>query len=180
MSEPDSLAGAKNKAPKETVTVFHLEMTSPDQHRKKSQLPELTVTEARLKQARVNRFLYQFVGENWHWHEKRSWSDQQWLDYAENKNLRTWIAYNSGSIAGYYELQLQPEATVELMYFGLGPASIGKGFGGALLSHAIGSAWGWDNPERVWVHTCSLDHEHALSNYQARGFEIFKREIVVD
>ncbi|MBD0389968.1 MAG: GNAT family N-acetyltransferase, partial [Nostoc sp. C3-bin3] len=30
---------------------------------------------------------------------------------------------------------------------------------------------------RVWVHTCSLDSSHALANYQARGFQLYKEEI---
>ncbi|SVD26411.1 uncharacterized protein METZ01_LOCUS379265, partial [marine metagenome] len=30
--------------------------------------------------------------------------------------------------------------------------------------------------ERVWVHTCSLDHENAISNYKARGMRVFKNE----
>ena len=29
---------------------------------------------------------------------------------------------------------------------------------------------------RDWVHTCSLDHPQALSNYQARGFRIYRTE----
>ena len=32
------------------------------------------------------------------------------------------------------------------------------------------------NPHRMWVHTCSLDHKHALQNYKSKGFEIFKEE----
>ena len=28
----------------------------------------------------------------------------------------------------------------------------------------------------MWVHTCSLDHKHALQNYKSKGFEIFKEE----
>jgi hypothetical protein len=31
---------------------------------------------------------------------------------------------------------------------------------------------------RVWVHTCSLDHKNALSNYIARGMKIFKTETI--
>ena len=34
------------------------------------------------------------------------------------------------------------------------------------------------NISRVWVHTCSLDHENALNNYIARGMKIFKTEII--
>jgi hypothetical protein len=32
------------------------------------------------------------------------------------------------------------------------------------------------NPNRMWVHTCSLDHKNALLNYKSKGFEIFKEE----
>ena len=63
------------------------------------------------------------------------------------------------------------------MYFGLGVRFIGKGMGGYLLSQAIEKAWSLENTQRVWVHTCSLDHPSALKNYQARGFSIFKTEI---
>ena len=31
---------------------------------------------------------------------------------------------------------------------------------------------------RVWVHTCSLDHKNALNNYISRGMKIFKTEIL--
>ena len=34
------------------------------------------------------------------------------------------------------------------------------------------------NVNRVWLHTCSLDHKNALNNYVARGMKIFKSEIV--
>ena len=170
---------------KKEITIFHLHMTSPAQHLRKVQPAELVINEAKLKQAKVNRFLYKFIGESWYWLDKISWTDQQWIEYAEHENLRTWIAYTSGSIAGYYELQLQDEETVELKYFGLGPASIGKGFGGAMLSHAIDSAWRWGNEtwgntQRVWVNTCTLDHQHALTNYRSRGFTVFKEENVID
>ena len=33
-------------------------------------------------------------------------------------------------------------------------------------------------PKRVWLHTCSLDHENALRNYISRGMKIFKKESV--
>ena len=44
-----------------------------------------------------------------------------------------------------------------------------------LLNHAIASA-SRKNLNRMWVHTCSLDHKYALQNYKSRGFEIFKEE----
>ena len=32
--------------------------------------------------------------------------------------------------------------------------------------------------DKIWVHTCSLDHKNALKNYQSRGMKIFKSEII--
>jgi len=32
--------------------------------------------------------------------------------------------------------------------------------------------------ERIWVHTCSLDHQNAILNYKARGMKIFKTEVL--
>jgi len=31
-----------------------------------------------------------------------------------------------------------------------------------------------DSVERVWLHTCTLDGPHALTNYHARGFVPYK------
>ena len=46
-----------------------------------------------------------------------------------------------------------------------------------LLSQAIKKSFN-KNVNRVWLHTCSLDHKNALNNYIARGMKIFKSEIV--
>lgn len=158
----------------EEVTTWYLEILTPDELKEKEKPDGLEVIEAEVKEFRFNRYLYQLVGEEWRWFDKLSLSDDEWKDYAESDNLRTWVAYVRGSIAGYYELQKQADKNVEIAYFGLAPRFIGKGYGGYLLSHAIKSAWSWGNTSRVWVHTCTLDHEAALNNYQARGFKIYK------
>lgn len=160
------------------VTIYHLEMLSPEQLQASPEIPDLQLQECEVRQYPLNRFLYQWVGQEWEWEEKLSWSDEQWRDYAEREDLRTWLAFHKGSPAGFYELERQPGATVEIKYFGLAGPFIGKGFGGCMLSHALQSAWGWDDTRRVWVHTCSLDHPGALSNYRARGMKLFKTETV--
>ena len=159
------------------VTVHYLEMTNPAQLNAKPAVSDLSIAEAKLREFRFNRYLYQLVGDRWQWHDKLSWSDEQWQHYAHTDSLRTWVAYHQGSIAGYYELKQLSPGTIEIAYFGLAPDFIGKGFGGYLLSHAIASAWAWGEPSRVCVNTCSLDHAAALSNYQARGMRIYKTEI---
>ncbi|MDX1415122.1 MAG: GNAT family N-acetyltransferase [Candidatus Promineifilaceae bacterium] len=163
-----------------SVTTYYLEMRSPEALIGKADPGDLKIVESEVKQYQFNRFLYQLVGESWQWTDKLSWSTEEWIAYAENDNLRTWVAYHRGTPAGYYELQRQEKGDVEIAYFGLAPQFIGRGLGGFLLSEAIRSAWALDGTERVWVHTCTLDHPRALQNYQARGMEIFRLETSED
>ena len=59
----------------------------------------------------------------------------------------------------------------------LSPPFIGQVLGGHLLTVAVGEAWR-TAAKRVWLHTCTLDHPGALSNYQARGFRVFQKSTV--
>ena len=155
------------------VTTYYLEMRSPALLKAKQEAHGLQVCECEIKQFQFNRFLYQFVGAPWAWTDKLSWTDDQWRAYAEDDDLRTWVAYYRGSPAGFYELQRQDRGDVEIAYFGLATRFIGQGFGAYLLSQAIESAWAWKGTKRVWVHTCTLDHPSALLNYKSRGMEIY-------
>lgn len=158
------------------TTIYYLEMTEPEQLLAKPAVQGLAVKEAKIKEYRFNRFLYELVGEAWQWFDKKNDTDAQWQAYSEADNLRTWVAYYEGTIAGYFELQSADNGDVEIKYFGLAPAFIGKGFGGYLLSYAIQQAWVECQAKRVWVHTCSLDHPSALANYKARGMRLYKQE----
>ena len=66
---------------------------------------------------------------------------------------------------------------VEIAYFGLLEEFQNKKLGSYLLSQAIQKSFK-ENNNRVWVHTCSLDHKNALNNYLARGMKIFKTETI--
>jgi GNAT superfamily N-acetyltransferase len=184
------------------VRITHLEITSQEQWVRRARAGrEIEVCECVVKQPRFNRFLYEYVGGDWHWINRLAWSVQQWHDYAAKDNLRTFVGYRQGSIVGYYELQKQeggkdsgpptpksalgnPSQTrndafgdrgVEVCSFGLTPPFIGQGYGGPLLDTAIENAFAW-GARRVWLHTCSLDHPNALNNYLKSGFRIFKVE----
>lgn len=157
------------------ITVTYLQMTDEAQFRPKvSQDACFKVLEVTPKQWRLNRFLYELVGQPWTWHDKLSWSESQWKSYAEDDGLRTFVAYHDGVHAGYFELSFYNGET-EIAYFGLAPDFIGRGLGGPLLSRAIEEAWNM-NPCRVWVHTCTLDHPAALANYKARGMTVYRTE----
>lgn len=158
------------------ITTTYLEMNSQNEFVEKVEDIGLDVVEAEMKEFKFNRYLYSLVGAAWGWTDKLVFNDQQWEEYAESDNLRTWVTYYKGSIAGYFELRTGSNFNVEIAYFGLAPKFIGKGFGGCLLSSAIRFAWIKCNANRVWVHTCTLDHPNALKNYQARGLKVYHEE----
>lgn len=156
-----------------STTTWYLQMTDRSQFQPKFQdIPHLRIEEMLVKDFRINRFLYSLVGGDWWWTDKLPWSDEQWKTYAEDPTLKTYIVYISGTPAGYFEIQLQPNRNVELVYFGLSSLFIGKGIGGHLLSKAVETMWSFDS-QRVWVHTCNKDHPGALQNYLSRGFELY-------
>jgi GNAT superfamily N-acetyltransferase len=154
----------------------HLELTSKEQWVRRARGPgDIEIRECVVKQPRLNRFLYEYVGGDWQWVDRLAWPAQQWHDYATSDSLRTFVAYRQGAIAGYYELQRQDGDSVEIRIFGLTPEFVGRGYGGPLLDSAIENAFAW-GAARVWVHTCTYDHPNALTNYLKSGFKIFKVE----
>jgi GNAT superfamily N-acetyltransferase len=153
------------------VTTWSLQSRSIDELRRARRNADLEVRECEVSQWELNRFLYQWIGAQWRWLDKLVWSEAQWREWVESPDVRTFIAWHRGAIAGYYELHRQQDA-IEIAYFGLAGQFIGRGFGGDLLTRTIESAWSW-GAQRVWVHTCTLDHASALANYQARGLVIF-------
>ena len=79
---------------------------------------------------------------------------------------------------GYFELILHLDQNeTEIAYFGILEEYQNKKLGSFLLSSAIKNSF-MSNPNRVWVHTCSLDHKNALKNYLSRGMRIFKTESI--
>ncbi|MCA1671372.1 MAG: GNAT family N-acetyltransferase, partial [Actinobacteria bacterium] len=88
----------------------------------------------------------------------------------------SWIARVDRDVAGLVQLEIHPGPEVEISTFGLVPEFVGRGFGGHFLSLAIQLAWDITGVERVWLHTSSLDHPHALGNYRNRGFRPFRVE----
>lgn len=161
---------------RQTYTTYYLEMLQVTELKTKPLPATLQIIECEETQPEFNRFLYELVGKTWEWGDLDAWSDADWQALVEQDCHRTWVAYHRGAIAGYYELYRPDGRNTEIRYFGLAPQFLGKGFGGALLSHAIASAWQWLGTQRVWVHTCTFDHPAALGNYQARGLRLYQQE----
>ena len=124
----------------------------------------------------LNKFFYKHVGKKHRWVDRLSWPDEKWISYISNKNLETYVISVNDDLAGFFELLYNPELKeTEISYFGLLEEYIGKGIGGYALSVAIKKSF-QKNINRVWLHTCTLDHPNALKNYIARGMTVFKKE----
>ncbi|RZM82969.1 GNAT family N-acetyltransferase [Leptolyngbya iicbica] len=161
------------------LTTWYLEMRSPaDLRPKRANLSGLVVQQAAIPSPEFSRFLYTSVGGHWYWRDRLPWTYDQWLAHLNRPELETWVAYLSGTPAGYCELITQPDQRVKIEYFGLLPQFIAQGIGGHLLTCAIERAWELTH-QRVWLHTCSLDSQHAYKNYEARGFTRYKTEKTV-
>ena len=126
----------------------------------------------------LNKFFYKNVGKNHHWIDRLIWTDQQWSNYTSDNKVKTYILKNKDDLAGYFELiSHKDKKEVEIAYLGLLEEYYNKKLGSYLLSAAIRNSFS-DKIKRVWVHTCSLDHQNALNNYLSRGMKIFKKETV--
>jgi hypothetical protein len=122
------------------------------------------------------KFLYKEVGKDFFWRDRLKWSDQDWLNYINNIFFKLYILKQNNELAGYYELLYDPKIpSMEISYFGIFKEFFGKGIGGYLLTDAILNSYN-HSINKVWVHTCTLDHPNALKNYLARGMKIFKTE----
>ena len=126
----------------------------------------------------INKFFYKNIGKNHHWTDRLVWNENQWREYTVKKNVKTYILKINDDIAGYFELIIHiDQKEVEIAYLGLLEEFQNKKLGSHLLSSAIRNSF-IENPKRVWVHTCSLDHKNALNNYLSRGMKIFKKETI--
>ena len=125
----------------------------------------------------LNKFFYKNIGKSHQWVDRLIWTDQDWINYVSNKNVKTYILKEKSELAGYFELNLHKDE-VEIAYLGLLKEYHNQKLGSILLSSAIKNSFSVGNLKRVWVHTCSLDHEHALKNYLSRGMKIFKKETI--
>ncbi len=161
---------------KKIVTTYYLEMNAPHEFKPSEGYKELL----ELKPISMDLFqhwmLFVGVGLPWRWYSRLKWTPADWDEYLSKNNISTYLAFGKTSLVGYFELFSGENNAVEIRFFGLFPSSIGKGFGGALLSHALDMAWS-SGAEKVWLHTCTSDHEAALSNYMARGFKLVKETV---
>ncbi len=163
-----------------------LELTIPGGFRPAfGDFPDITIRRVSSPEATpaLYRSCYRGVGEAFHWRDRWNWTDEQIRAHLVDPATALYVATRSGergtALVGWYELRrVAEDDSVEIAYFGLVPAELGRGLGKHLLSSAVRDAWAQDPaPQRVWLHTCTLDHPNALPNYTARGFVPYRTEV---
>ena len=126
----------------------------------------------------LNKFFYKNIGKKHKWVDRLIWTEEQWIDYLSSKNVKTFVLKYKEDLVGFFELIYhQDKKEVEIAYLGILEEYHNKKLGSYLLSEAIKESFK-NKVNRVWVHTCTLDHKNALKNYISRGMKIFKTETI--
>lgn len=159
--------------------VTYLEMTAPDQLRPAAPAEGLEiarVTDPGRHAGRI-RDLHDAIATPHHW-SSLDRSPDGWKRLLGEPRFVHWIASVDGRDVGWAHLVSHDDGSVEIGSFGLRPDAVGRGYGGAFLTELVGEAWELPGgAARVWLHTSSWDHPHALANYRARGFAVSRLEL---
>ena len=161
------------------VDRYYLEINS-FQNLKQVECPNMNLTLERVNppNIEINKFFYKNIGKKHRWVDRLVWDNLKWISYLENKNVHTYVLKLNNDLIGYFEaIKDQKNKDTEIAYFGILEEFIGKKIGAYLLSEAIKVCFKLSS-DRVWVHTCTLDHKNALNNYLNRGMRIFKQETI--
>lgn len=120
------------------------------------------------------RRLYDGVGHDYVWWLRRTLSDAELDEVLAEPTLSIHVLHDAaGAELGFYELDRRPRGVINLAYFGLMPAAIGRGIGMGFLHHAIATAWR-EGCSMLTVNTCTADHPRALPNYLKAGFQVLR------
>lgn len=123
------------------------------------------------------RLLYRRVGEPWLWFSRLVMDDNALCAIIHDPAVEIFAVVDPKGIElGLLELDFRQNAACEIAFLGLVPTLTGKGMGGWLMAQALALAWR-AGVERVWLHSCTLDHPRALGFYLAQGFVPTGREI---
>lgn len=123
------------------------------------------------------RQLFTRIGARWLWFSRLAMSDEALAKIIHTPETELYVAIDRRGIeVGMLELNFLQPATCEIAYFGLIPELAGRGIGRWLMANAFAIGWR-GGIERMWVHTCTLDHPRALGFYRAQGFVPFGRSV---
>lgn len=122
--------------------------------------------------------LYKKVGAHWGWSGRLLMGSDELQSLLCSPNNEVWLFKIETELKGFFEITRSGLGEAEIVYLGLFPNEIGKGFGQMLLNAAIAIAG--LHGEKVWLHTCELDHPRALVAYLKAGFEVVEEKVELE
>lgn len=124
------------------------------------------------------RPLHRRIGRDWLWFSRLAMSDAALDAILGDPRVQVHGLEVEGVDQGFIELDFRQPGQCEIAYLGVAREFQGRGAGRLLMRRALEAAW--SQPiERLWVHTCTLDHPGALGFYQRAGFIPFERRVEV-
>jgi GNAT superfamily N-acetyltransferase len=123
------------------------------------------------------RALFRRVGAPWLWFSRLAIGDEALVRIIHDPAVSVFAAVDRAGIeVGMVELDHRQPRVCEISYFALVPELAGQGHGRWLMAETLARAWR-SGVERVWLHTCTLDHPSALGFYRAQGFRAVARTL---
>lgn len=165
-----------------SVQRWYLEMRENLGREMSHPVPEVRVVRMPKPSADYYRTLYNAVGEPWKWIDRNLLDNDELEKIIHDDAVEFYVMRVNDEPAGYgeldrRELEGRTPGEIELAYFGLVERFHGRGLGKFLLNWLILRAWAYE-PERLWLHTCELDHPAALSLYKKAGFKVFDERTI--
>lgn len=120
------------------------------------------------------RYLYDAIGRDYFWIERRLWSDDKLRSLLADPKIALYTLYVGGVPGGMIEFDFREAGVGQICYFGLMPQFIGRRIGPWFLHQCVELAW-LQPIKRLLVNTCTLDHRRALPTYQRAGFIPYAR-----
>ncbi len=123
------------------------------------------------------RALFRRVGAPWLWFSRLVMPEAALIAIIHDPAVEIYaVADARGLEIGMLELDFRTAGQCEIGFFGFIPELAAKGHGGWLMAQALSLGWR-KGIDRLWVHTCTLDHPAALGFYRKHGFTPFSRAI---
>ncbi len=120
-------------------------------------------------------FYYKTIGRKYNWFDRVFMDNSELYNIINSKKTEIFVYSVLDKIIGFAEF-FREETYTEILYFGLLPDFVGKGFGKDFLSRVIAEAWN-DTTKWIQLNTCELDHPNALPTYKKLGFIVDRTSI---
>ena len=124
------------------------------------------------------RRLYSEVGQDWLWFSRALMADGALRAVITHPKVEVLAFVVDGRDTGIVELDFRKAGRCELAFLGLVPSALGHGWGAVLVTEAIRRAFA-RTIDRLWLHTCTLDHPGAVRFYVRSGFRPYRRAIEI-